>query len=44
MAFVIGTARPVHVGRRSHVWEIRITDEQDRLVCISRITMFVLKS
>lgn len=40
--FVIGTARPVHLGRRSHVWEIRITDEQERLVCISRITMYVL--
>jgi 1,4-dihydroxy-2-naphthoyl-CoA hydrolase len=40
--FVIGTARPVHLGRRSHVWEIRITDEQDRLVCISRITMYIL--
>ena len=41
--FVIGTARPHHVGKRSHVWEIRITDERDRLVCISRITMFVLE-
>ena len=41
--FVIGTARPVHLGRRSHVWEIRIVDEQDRLVCISRITMFVME-
>ena len=41
--FVIGTARPVHLGRRSHVWEIRIADEQDRLVCISRITMFVME-
>lgn len=40
--FVIGTARPVHIGRRSQVWEIRIADEQDRLVCISRITMFVI--
>jgi 1,4-dihydroxy-2-naphthoyl-CoA hydrolase len=40
--WVIGTARPIHLGRRSHVWEIRIVDEQDRLVCISRITMFVL--
>ena len=39
---VIGTARPVHLGRRSHVWEIRITDEQERLVCISRITMYIL--
>ena len=41
--FVIGTARPHHVGRRSHVWEIRIADEQERLVCISRLTMFVLE-
>jgi len=40
--FVIGTARPVHIGRRSHVWEIRITDERDKLVCISRLTMAVL--
>lgn len=39
--FVIGTARPAHIGRRSHVWEIRITDERERLVCISRLTMFV---
>jgi len=41
--FVIGTTRPLHVGKRSHVWEIRIEDEQDRLVCISRITMFVME-
>ena len=41
--FVIGTTRPLHVGKRSHVWEIRIADEQDRLVCISRITMFVME-
>ena len=41
--FVIGTARPHHLGRRSHVWEIRIADEQERLVCISRLTMFVLE-
>ena len=41
--FVIGTARPLHLGRRSHVWEIRIADEKDRLVCISRITMFVME-
>ena len=40
--FVIGTARPLHMGKRSHVWEIRIADEQDRLVCISRITMAIL--
>jgi 1,4-dihydroxy-2-naphthoyl-CoA hydrolase len=41
--FVIGTARPLHLGRRSHVWEIRIEDEKNRLVCISRLTMAVLE-
>ena len=40
--FVYGVARPVHVGARSHVWEIRISDPQQRPVCISRITMFIL--
>lgn len=40
--YVIGTARPYHIGRRSQVWEIRITDERDKLVCISRLTMSVL--
>ena len=39
---VKGTARPLHVGGTTQVWEIKITDEKDRLVCISRITMAVL--
>lgn len=41
---VVGTARPIHMGRRTHVWEIRIEDEaQGRLVCISRLTLSVIK-
>jgi 1,4-dihydroxy-2-naphthoyl-CoA hydrolase len=40
--FVFGTARPVHIGSSTQVWEIRIADEQGQLVCISRITMAVL--
>ena len=40
--WVYAVARPVHLGRTSHVWEIRITDEKDKLVCISRITMAVI--
>ncbi len=40
--YVIGTTRPVHVGKRTHIWEIRITTEQNELVCISRITMAVI--
>jgi 1,4-dihydroxy-2-naphthoyl-CoA hydrolase len=40
--WVTGTARPVHLGRSTQIWEVRIVDDQDRLVCISRITMAVL--
>ena len=40
--FVYGVARPIHIGNSTQVWEIRITDEQDKLVCISRIAMAVL--
>lgn len=39
---VTGAATPIHRGRNSQVWEIRITDEQDRLVCISRCTLAVI--
>ncbi|MGB9429124.1 MAG: hotdog fold thioesterase [Gammaproteobacteria bacterium] len=39
---VTGTARPLHIGKTTQVWEIKITDDQDRLVCVSRITMAVL--
>lgn len=42
--FVTGTARPAHIGHRSHVWEIRITDHRDKLVCISRLTMAVIEA
>lgn len=40
---VTGTARPIHLGASSHVWEIRIEDEQGKLVCISRLTVAILK-
>jgi 1,4-dihydroxy-2-naphthoyl-CoA hydrolase len=40
---VTGTARPIHIGRRSHVWDIRIEDDQGRLTCISRLTVSVLE-
>ena len=40
--FVIGTAQPLHIGRTTHIWEIRITDEADKLVAISRITIAIL--
>jgi 1,4-dihydroxy-2-naphthoyl-CoA hydrolase len=40
--FVIGRTTPVHVGKRTQVWEIRITNEQDELVCVSRLTLAVI--
>ncbi|HLT43395.1 MAG TPA: hotdog fold thioesterase [Luteimonas sp.] len=39
---VTGTARPLHVGRSTQVWEIRIEDDAGRLVCISRLTLAVV--
>lgn len=39
---VTGTARSLHTGRSTQVWEIRIEDETGKLVCISRLTMAVV--
>jgi uncharacterized protein (TIGR00369 family) len=39
---VTAVATPVHVGRRTQVWEIRIADENDKPVCISRCTLAVV--
>lgn len=41
--FVTGLALPIHVGQQTQVWEIKIINEQKELVCISRITMAVIK-
>jgi uncharacterized protein (TIGR00369 family) len=40
--WVTGTARPISLGRRAQVWEVRIVDDHDRLVCISRCTLAVI--
>ena len=40
--YVKGVAKPVHIGKKTQVWEIRITTMDGELVCISRITMAVL--
>lgn len=40
--WVYGTAKSESLGRTTQVWTIRITDEQDRLVCLSRITLAVI--
>jgi 1,4-dihydroxy-2-naphthoyl-CoA hydrolase len=39
---VTATAKPFHVGTRSHVWHIEIHDDRQRLVCVSRLTMAVV--
>jgi len=40
---VTGTARPVHLGGRTHVWVIDIVNEAGKLVCTSRLTMAVIR-
>lgn len=40
--WVTGTARPLHTGRTTQVWEIRIEDDDGTLVCISRLTLAVV--
>jgi 1,4-dihydroxy-2-naphthoyl-CoA hydrolase len=41
--FVFGTVTPVHIGRSTHVWDIRIHDSQERLICVSRLTVSIIK-
>ena len=41
--YVIGRTTPIHIGKQTHVWEIRIRDEQDNLVFVSQITLEILK-
>ena len=38
---VSGVVKPIHVGRSTHIWEIVITDERGKLVCVSRLTTAV---
>ena len=39
---VYGITRPVHIGKQTHIWEIKITNAKEQLICVSRITMAVL--
>ena len=40
--WVTGTARPIHRGRTTHVWQIELHNEAGEMTCISRITMAIL--
>ncbi|CAG5072776.1 Putative esterase [Dyadobacter sp. CECT 9623] len=42
--FVYGTVRPIHLGKTTHIWDIRITNEQEKLVCISRLTVAIVNA
>lgn len=39
---VTGIAKPIHLGRRSQVWEIRLENDQGKLTCISKLTLAIL--
>lgn len=42
--WVTGVARPVHLGRSTHVWHIEMSNDQGQLTCVSRLTMAILAS
>ena len=42
VGWVTGIARPIHVGRTTHVWQIDLSNEKGQLTCVSRITMAIL--
>ncbi len=41
--WVFGTATALHIGKTTHIWEIKLTNEEGKLTCISRITMAVVE-
>lgn len=41
--YVYGTAKPIHLGKMTQVWEVRIEDEQNRLISLTRLTLAVLQ-
>ncbi|MBA2762888.1 MAG: hotdog fold thioesterase [Segetibacter sp.] len=40
---VTGIASPIHLGNSTHVWDIKIYDDKERLLCISRLTVAILR-
>ena len=39
---VTGIVRPIHLGNQLHVWEIKIRDQKNKLICISRLTVAII--
>jgi 1,4-dihydroxy-2-naphthoyl-CoA hydrolase len=42
--FVYGKVTPIHLGRTTHIWDIKITNEQNKLVCVSRLTVAIVNA
>ena len=40
--YVIGRASPIHIGKKTHVWDVRIANESGELICISRLTVAII--
>lgn len=41
--YVTATCTPLHIGASTHVWDIKINDDKEKLICISRLTVTILK-
>lgn len=39
---VTGTCHPIHIGKSTHLWDIKIENEKSELICISRLTVAIL--
>ncbi len=40
--WVNGIATPLHLGSSTHVWDIKIVDEKEKLICVSRLTVAII--
>jgi 1,4-dihydroxy-2-naphthoyl-CoA hydrolase len=40
--WVYGKATPIHIGSKTHIWDIKITNEEGKMVCISRLTTMII--
>lgn len=41
--YVTGIVKPIHLGRSTHVWDIQIRDDMDKLICVSRLTVIIIE-
>ena len=41
--FVTATALPLHIGKSTHVWDIKIHDDENKLICVCRLTVAIIE-